>query len=60
MECEFCKNKFSNKQNLNAHQVKAKYCLKIQNKKPDKEFICNNCNKSFLSSTTLRRHIKSC
>jgi hypothetical protein len=34
MECEFCKNKFSNKQNLNNHQRTAKYCLKIQGVEP--------------------------
>ena len=27
MECNFCHNTFANKQNLNAHQKKAKYCI---------------------------------
>ena len=47
MECQFCHNKFSNKQNLNAHQKKAKYCLKIQNKNPDQEYSCDSCKKYF-------------
>ena len=60
MECEFCHNNFSNKQNLNAHQSKARYCLKIQNKIPTDEYSCNSCVKKFLSSTKLRRHEKNC
>jgi hypothetical protein len=32
MKCEFCHNEFSNKQNLNYHQKKAKYCLLLQKK----------------------------
>jgi hypothetical protein len=60
MECQFCKNKFTNKQNLNAHQTKAKYCLKIQKKEPENEYSCDSCEKTFLSTTTLRRHEKTC
>ena len=30
MDCEHCKKTFSNKQNLKAHQKRAKYCLEIQ------------------------------
>ena len=60
MEYQYCKNIFSNKQNLNAHQRTTKYCLKLQNKSPNKEFICDSCTKTFLSSTTLRRHKKKC
>ena len=60
MKCQFCNNEFSNKQNLNAHQTKAKYCLKIQEKKPDNEYLCESCEKKFLSTTTLRRHQKKC
>jgi hypothetical protein len=60
MDCEFCHSNFSNKQNLNAHQLKARYCLKIQNKVPTDEFSCDSCDKKFLSSTKLRRHEKNC
>jgi hypothetical protein len=57
MECEFCKNIFTNKQNLKTHQRSAKYCLKIQGKKPDKIFSCNICKNEFSSKIVLQRHI---
>ena len=60
MDCQFCNNKFSNKQNLNAHQKRAKYCLKIQGKSADKEYNCDSCEKTFLCTTKLRRHQKNC
>jgi hypothetical protein len=60
MECSFCHNKFSNKQNLNYHQNKAKYCLKIQGKTPENVSTCNMCDKNFMSNITLRRHQKTC
>ena len=60
MKCDFCGNEFSNKQNLNAHQTKTKYCLKIQNKSPCNEYTCDSCGKIFLSNTTLRRHKTNC
>jgi hypothetical protein len=60
MKCEFCSNEFSNKQNLNYHQKKAKYCLLIQKKDPDQTFGCDGCNKQFTSNVTLVRHKKGC
>ena len=60
MECQFCQNVFSNKQNLNAHQRKAKYCLKIQGKQPKCTFTCNICDTRFTSKYNLNRHIKLC
>jgi hypothetical protein len=60
MKCEFCSNEFSNKQNLNYHQKKAKYCLKLQKKDPEQIFICDGCNKQFTSNVTLVRHKKGC
>jgi len=59
MECKFCHNTFSNKQNLNAHQKRAKYCLKIQGKIPTQDYKCK-CGKGFMSNTKLKRHEKSC
>ena len=55
MKCEFCNNEFSNKQNLNSHKKKAKYCLKIQGVKGD-EFRCEHCNKLFYSKHDCIRH----
>lgn len=60
MECQFCHNKFSNKQNLNAHQRKVKYCLKIQGKTPAQEYKCDGCEKKFLVKNKLKRHQMSC
>ena len=45
MKCQYCKTIFSNKQNLNYHQIKAKYCLKRQGIKPVGDFKCNICEK---------------
>jgi hypothetical protein len=59
MKCEFCSNSFSNKQNLNAHQKKAKYCLKLQGVKGI-EHKCKHCNKIFHSKYDHNRHVKSC
>jgi hypothetical protein len=59
MKCEFCNNEFSNKQNLNAHQKKAKYCLKIQGISGN-EYKCKYCKKIFHSKYDLDRHIKTC
>ena len=61
MKCQFCNNEFSNKQNLNYHQKKAKYCLKIQGKlSTASTFKCTICHKEFMSGVTLRRHQKNC
>ena len=59
MECKFCKNTFSNKQNLNAHQRRAKYCLIIQGKK-NKMFPCKSCGKEFQTKSNYKRHVKIC
>ena len=60
MNCEFCGNEFSNKQNLTAHQKKTKYCLKIQGKTNSNKFKCDICNLVFTSSYNLKRHKKLC
>jgi hypothetical protein len=59
MNCEFCNNEFSNKQNLNAHMKKAKYCLQLQGKKGI-EFKCTYCNKIFNAKNDCNRHTKIC
>lgn len=60
MECRFCHNVFSNKQNLNYHQKRTKYCLKIQGKLFQGNEKCDRCETKFMSKITLRRHQKSC
>jgi len=61
MECAFCKNKFSSKTNLNHHQKRAKYCLKLRgvDKKED-EYKCDACNRTFSGKYELNRHLNTC
>jgi hypothetical protein len=47
MECNFCKNTFSTKGNLMAHQKRSKYCLALQDKKPEKVYKCKYCEREF-------------
>ena len=60
MECEFCKETFINNSNLKMHQLKAKYCLKIQNVTPDTIYKCKVCEKSFNVKSSLERHENLC
>jgi regulator of replication initiation timing len=60
MECTYCKNKFSSKYVLISHQKSARYCLKIQNKKPDEEYKCEGCSKTFTTVYDLNIHRKKC
>jgi hypothetical protein len=60
MECNFCKNIFSNKQNLNYHQTRAKYCLKIQGVSAKIIDTCNICLKTFSINANYKRHAKNC
>jgi hypothetical protein len=59
MECEFCKNKFSNKHILLHHQKNTKYCLKIQGKNNNK-FKCEFCIKTYSTKQNLEIHYSKC
>ena len=59
MNCKWCKNKFVNKTSLNNHQKTAKYCLKLQGKKPD-NYSCIYCQKNFSRKYDLQRHQNRC
>jgi len=59
LECQFCKHKFKNKSILNNHQKNAKYCLKIQGKKPDK-YQCDFCDKKLSCKYSLKKHLEIC
>ena len=48
MDCIHCKKSLKNKNILQAHQAKAKYCLKIQEKQPEITYFCSYCSKTFI------------
>ena len=60
MKCNFCNNEFSNKQNLNSHQKRAKYCLELQGVNLTNDQKCNVCLKTFGIPSNYKRHIKHC
>ena len=60
MECQYCKNVFSNKTSLNNHQRTAKYCLKIRGSTLSENYICNGCSKSFNRKYEYNRHLSIC
>jgi hypothetical protein len=63
MECVYCNNKFSTKTNLNNHQKRAKYCLKLRgvNKQENEyEYKCDACDKNFSGKYELNRHSTIC
>jgi predicted RNase H-like nuclease (RuvC/YqgF family) len=59
MECNYCKNIFSSKTNLNHHQKRAKYCLEIQGKLSE-QYECTGCKKSYTRIYDLKRHKHIC
>ena len=60
MECVYCKSVFATKTNLNTHQRTAKYCLKLRENLPGKEYVCKGCDKIFTQQSNLERHIEIC
>jgi hypothetical protein len=61
MECEFCKNKFSSKTNLNSHQIKSRYCLKLRGVYQQmNENKCEACSSTFTGKYELNRHLTTC
>jgi hypothetical protein len=64
IECEFCKNCFSNKSNLKIHQKTVKYCLKIQGKDEKKDekkvFKCLKCKRELSTYQRLQTHYTIC
>jgi hypothetical protein len=58
--CEFCKKSFTNYNNLKVHQKTAKFCLQIQNKPIDDNYVCEHCNKNFNLKKVFNNHIAIC
>jgi hypothetical protein len=60
MECQHCHKRYLNKNNLTTHQKTARFCLKIQGKSFERNFICNLCNKSFANRRDHLQHYNNC
>jgi uncharacterized Zn-finger protein len=60
INCEFCNKEFTTKGTLQTHQKSAKYCLELQGKSSNDEYVCEFCNKTFNIKSSLIRHIVSC
>jgi hypothetical protein len=62
MECQYCKNIFSNSHNLKQHQKTAKYCINLRGKSVilEKKYQCNICNKEYTSNHRLTSHLNKC
>ena len=67
MNCDFCKKTFSSKSNLLNHKKTAKYCLKMQEDREEKEennkklsYECIYCKKVLTQQKSLDIHIISC
>ena len=58
-KCNFCEKIFTTKIILKTHQAKAKFCLKIQNKKPEELYQCIYCTKNFNVKYNYDLHIAS-
>lgn len=60
MECEYCKKILQTKSSLNSHQLKTKYCLKLQGKETKGTFECGFCKKTYTKKDHLQEHLKVC
>jgi len=59
--CQYCNNVFVNQKSLDAHQKKARYCLKKQQElKVIKEYNCEDCNTIYFSEFELKNHRDIC
>ena len=67
MNCDFCKKTFSSKSNLLNHKKTAKFCLKMQEDREEKEennnklsFECIYCKKLGAQGNMKRYHFDNC
>lgn len=60
MKCQYCGNEFSSKTNLNSHQKRVKYCLKLRGKSIENVYKCDGCGKMFSRQYHLTRHQQIC
>jgi DNA-directed RNA polymerase subunit RPC12/RpoP len=59
-KCEFCKNAFSTKTNLNYHKKTANYCLKLRNKEHKEKYKCSICDKEYALKDSYNKHYIRC
>ena len=59
-ECEFCKNTYATKSNLNHHKKTAKKCLILRGEEIRNNFICEYCDFTSITKDTLHKHHSSC
>ena len=57
LTCQYCDKVFSTKGSLKTHQTKTKYCLKLQNSKPEIIYSCTTCSKTFILKSSYDRHL---
>ena len=58
--CDYCKNTFSSKGNLETHQKKALYCIEKRGITISEKFNCDECKKEFTEKRYLTKHLEKC
>ena len=57
LTCQFCNKNFATKGTLKTHQLKTKFCLKLQNTKASTIYSCMSCPKTFTIKSSYERHL---
>jgi hypothetical protein len=59
-QCDYCKNTFTSKGNLDTHQKKALYCIEKRGLTITDKFNCDECKKEFTEKRCLQNHQEKC
>jgi hypothetical protein len=60
-QCDYCKNTFTSRGNLDTHQKKALYCIEKRGGSVISEkFSCDECKKEFTEKRYLQKHQEKC
>jgi len=57
LSCQYCNKIFGTKGSLKTHQLKTKYCLKLQNVCAATIYSCTSCSKTFTIKSSYDRHL---